>query len=63
VSRTVDPLLVQILVLVATIQTRKLWGESPVIIALKAVVEKVSLTLANRQGLVGPKSKGKPFNN
>jgi len=30
-------------------------------IALKAVVEKVSLTLANKQGLVGPKSRGNPL--
>jgi len=28
---------------------------------LKAVVEKVSLKLANMQGLVGPKSQGKPL--
>jgi len=30
-------------------------------LALKAVVEKVSLRLANKQGLVGPKPQGKPL--
>jgi len=60
-----DHLLVQILVLVATIQTRLLTGVlcTFVYIALKAVVEKVSLTLANRQGSVGPKSRGNPLIN
>jgi len=29
--------------------------------ALKAVVEKVSLTLANKQGSVGPKPRGNPL--
>ena len=46
--------MVQILVLVATIQTRYN-TPSGVFDALKAVVEKVSLKLANMQGLVGPK--------
>jgi len=48
---------VQILVVVATIQTRLLYFsiKRKVFKALKAVVEKVSLKLANRQGLVGPK--------
>jgi len=54
---------VQIFVLVATIQTRIrcLTHNVNHFIALKAVVEKVSLTLANKQGLVGPKSRGNPL--
>jgi len=48
---------VKISVLVATIQTR--FNDSHymgVDIALKVVVEKVSLEMANSQGSVGPKS-------
>jgi|FPLS01.1.fsa_nt_emb hypothetical protein len=52
--------IVQILVLVATIQTRYNTFLN-VFEALKAVVEKVSLNLANMQGLVGPKLMGKPL--
>jgi len=55
---------VQILVVVATIQTRH--GAILKQIAhdaLKAVVEKVSSKLENMRGLVGPKPRGKPVLN
>jgi len=52
--------LVQILVVVATIQT-SVWSSYEDVLALKTVVEKVSLKLANMQGLVGPKPLGNPF--
>jgi len=54
---------VQILVLVATIQTRLSFAFCKAIDALKTVVEKVSLNLANTQGLVGPKSYAKAILN
>lgn len=57
---SVEPPLLQILVVVATIQTRYC-PNSLGYCALKAVVEKGSLKLANTQGLVGPKPQGKPL--
>jgi len=50
-----EPLLVQILVVVAIIQTR--YSNFKFCKALKTVVEKVSLRVALSQGLVSPKDK------
>ena len=53
----------QILVVVATIQTRQCAIFKIAHDALKAVVEKVSSQLENIRGLVGPKPRGNPVLN